>query len=170
MDIARMDPYSMLSRKAKVARQGTMLTNQVFCVSRDFVSAARLLWVCTLPYKAKNNSPDSGRRLALKSALWRGFYLFLFLHYYYYFVKWYVLFFCIRGNRQNFPYTNRANVHVKYSFKTQHGRILIDPAILAAIGHRCIEKMPGTRWSEATRAVTRNKITVQNNSSSLLFN
>ena len=39
--------------------------------------------------------------------------------------------------------TNRANVHtpyVKKSFKTQHGRIPIDPAILAAIGHRFIAK------------------------------
>ena len=34
--------------------------------------------------------------------------------------------------------TNQANVHtlhVKKSFKTKYGRIPIDPAILAAIGH-----------------------------------
>ena len=34
--------------------------------------------------------------------------------------------------------TNRTNIHnpyVKTSFKTQRGRIPIDPAILAAIGH-----------------------------------
>ena len=39
--------------------------------------------------------------------------------------------------------TNRANVHtpdVKKSFKTQHGRIPINPATLAAIGHRFIAK------------------------------
>ena len=37
--------------------------------------------------------------------------------------------------------TNQTNVHTRYpyvkmSFKTQHGRIPIDPAILAAFGHR----------------------------------
>ena len=39
--------------------------------------------------------------------------------------------------------TNRANVHTlceKKSFKTQHGSIPIDPASLAAIGHRFIAK------------------------------
>ena len=39
--------------------------------------------------------------------------------------------------------TNRANVHthyVKKLFKTQHGGIAIDPAILAAIGHRFIAR------------------------------
>ena len=39
--------------------------------------------------------------------------------------------------------TNRANIHypyVKKWFKTQHGIIPIDPAILAAIGHRFIAK------------------------------
>ena len=40
--------------------------------------------------------------------------------------------------------TNRANIHtlqyVKKSFKTQHGRIPINPAIFAAIGHRFITK------------------------------
>ena len=32
--------------------------------------------------------------------------------------------------------TNWANVHTKKSFKAQHGRISIDPAILAAIGQK----------------------------------
>ena len=40
--------------------------------------------------------------------------------------------------------TNRANVHTKIymkkSFKTQRGKIPIDPAILAAVGHRFIAK------------------------------
>ena len=50
--------------------------------------------------------------------------------------------------------------HVKKSFKAQHGRIPIDPAILAAVGHRFIAKkirkleMP-KRGSEATRTETR---------------
>ena len=60
---------------------------------------------------------------------------------------------CIHGywNQTKFPihksmvakrgHTNLANVHTpiwKKSFKTQHGRIPIDPVILAAIGHRFI--------------------------------
>ena len=40
----------------------------------------------------------------------------------------------------NFSYTKyggwRSYPYVKKSFKTQHGRIPIDPAILAAIGRR----------------------------------
>ena len=42
--------------------------------------------------------------------------------------------------------TNRANVHIPIGvkkslwFNAQHGRIPIDPAILAAIGHRFIAK------------------------------
>ena len=42
--------------------------------------------------------------------------------------------------------TDRANVHTplwKKSFKTQHGRIRIDPAILPAIGHRFIANKKG---------------------------
>ena len=38
---------------------------------------------------------------------------------------------------------NRANIYTPICeklFKTQHGRILIDPAILAPIGHRFIAK------------------------------
>ena len=34
----------------------------------------------------------------------------------------------------------RSYPYVKKLFKAQHGRILIDPAILAAIGHRFIAK------------------------------
>ena len=39
--------------------------------------------------------------------------------------------------------TNRENVHTpmwKEPFKTQHSRMSINPAILAAIGHRFMEK------------------------------
>ena len=78
---------------------------------------------------------------------------------------------CIRGDQISHiqsmvakrGLTNRANVHTsmsKKSFKTQHGRNPIDPAILAAIGHRFIAnkkkrqlKMP-THGSEATSAET----------------
>ena len=38
-----------------------------------------------------------------------------------------------KSGKRSYPY-------VKKSFKTQHGRIPIDPAILAAIGHRFIVK------------------------------
>ena len=77
--------------------------------------------------------------------------------------------------RPNFPYTKyggrerthesgkRSYPYVKKSFKTQHGRIPIDPAILPAIGHGFIAqkkkkklKMP-TSGSEATPAETRNR-------------
>ena len=56
--------------------------------------------------------------------------------------------------------TNRANLHTPMSFKAQHSRIPIDPAILAAIGHHFIAKkgklkMP-MRRSEAMCAETRN--------------
>ena len=56
------------------------------------------------------------------------------------------------GSSPNFPYikyeaerhctkSGKLSYHyVKKSFKTQHGRIPIDPAILAAVGHRFIEK------------------------------
>ena len=63
------------------------------------------------------------------------------------------------GTRPNFPYTKymyggyerphksgrRPYPYVKKSFKTQHGRIPIDPAILAAIGHRFIAKTKKTK-------------------------
>ena len=57
---------------------------------------------------------------------------------------------CIRGNQISHiqsmvakrGLTNQANAHTPYmwkkSFKAQQGRIPIDPAILAAIGHRFI--------------------------------
>ena len=55
----------------------------------------------------------------------------------------------------------RSYPYVKKSFKTQHGRIAIDPAILAAIGHRFIAnkkkrklKMRTRRLRPATRADT----------------
>ena len=65
--------------------------------------------------------------------------------------------------------TNRANVHIPIGvkkslwFNAQHGRIPIDPAILAAIGHRFIaKKNPKFKMlvhrSDATRADTRNRI------------
>ena len=56
--------------------------------------------------------------------------------------------------------TDRPNVHVKKSFKTPRGRIPIDPAILAAIGHRFIaqQKNMPTRGSEAAGEETRNWI------------
>ena len=58
--------------------------------------------------------------------------------------------------------TNRANVHtpcVNKSCKTQHGRISIDPAVLAAIGHRFIAKnnKNSRRGSGATRMETKNR-------------
>ena len=63
--------------------------------------------------------------------------------------------------------TNRANVsylYVKKSFKTQHGRIPVAPAILAAIGHRFIanklinkQTLKMLRGSEAMRVGTRNQ-------------
>ena len=54
--------------------------------------------------------------------------------------------YCIRGDqishRQSMVakrrLTNQANVHTPMSFKAQLGRIPIDPAVLAAIGHRFI--------------------------------
>ena len=52
----------------------------------------------------------------------------------------------------------RSHPYVKKSFKTQHGRIPIDPAILSAIGHRFIAqkkqktKNAGMRvWGNASR-------------------
>ena len=55
-------------------------------------------------------------------------------------------FFCQQGNTwyivyagTKFPIQKYGSCpYVKKSFKTQHGRILVDPAILAAIGHRFI--------------------------------
>ena len=72
---------------------------------------------------------------------------------------------CIRVivTRPNFPlykvWCLRVASQIWQMFKTQHGRIPIDPSILA--GHRFIAKkirlkMP-TCCSEATRAVTRNR-------------
>ena len=74
---------------------------------------------------------------------------------------------CIRGycNQTKFPIYKvwwlRVASQIGQMFKTQHGRIPIDPSILAAIGHRFIAtnirlKMP-TCCSEATRAETRNR-------------
>ena len=37
------------------------------------------------------------------------------------------------------------NIDLKKSFEIQHGRIAIDPAILAAIGHRFIAKKKKTK-------------------------
>ena len=45
--------------------------------------------------------------------------------------------------------------YVKKSFKTQHGRIPIDPAILAAIAHRFIaKKRENLKWRHAQRPET----------------
>ena len=74
----------------------------------------------------------------------------------------------------NFPYTKyggqamshksskRSYSYVKKLFKPQHGRIPIDPANLAAIGHRFIAKKKRklkmqTCGSEATHTETRNR-------------
>ena len=60
--------------------------------------------------------------------------------------------FAVIGTKLTFPYTKyggserpyksgkRSYPCVKKSFKTQHSRILINPAILATIGHRFIAK------------------------------
>ena len=64
-------------------------------------------------------------------------------------VKYVIHIYAVIGTRPNFPYTkyggkrsltNQANVHIPCVKKswTQRGRIPIDPAILAAIGHRFI--------------------------------
>ena len=49
--------------------------------------------------------------------------------------------------------TNQANIHtnsyVKKPFKTHHGRIPIDPAILVAIGHHFIAKKKKIKNSDA---------------------
>ena len=41
--------------------------------------------------------------------------------------------------------------HMKKSFKTQHGRIPIDPAILAAVGHHFIAKNKRQNKNAGTR-------------------
>ena len=56
--------------------------------------------------------------------------------------------------------TNRAYVHIpkwKKSFKTQHSRIPMDPAILAAIGRFIANLKILTHKSEAMGAETRNR-------------
>ena len=69
--------------------------------------------------------------------------------------------------RSNFPYTEydgqeRPHKSGKSRLKHSRAEFQIDPAILAAIGHRFIAKKPRklkmlTRRSEATRAETRNR-------------
>ena len=69
----------------------------------------------------------------------------------------FVNFILVIGTKPNVLYTkrgltNRENIHthyVKKSFKTQHGRIPIDPAILAAIGHRFIAKKNKNKNADA---------------------
>ena len=115
--------------------------------------------------------PVSGHRLASKLVRWRAFFSDIF--------------FCFANRKirdtlytwgPNFPLLYKVwwlrevsqigqtfiPLYVKKSFKAQHGRITIDPAILAAIGHRFHYsqkfklKMP-TCGSEATCAETRNR-------------
>ena len=58
----------------------------------------------------------------------------------------------------------RGKTVIPYDWETQHSRIPIDPAILAAIGHRFMGVGGGRklkmqmRWSEATRVETSNGI------------
>ena len=67
---------------------------------------------------------------------------------------------CIRGNQISHVQsmvakrglTNWANIHTPMwtkSFKAQHDRVPIDPAILAAIGHRFIAQKKIIKYSDA---------------------
>ena len=93
----------------------------------------------------RKKSPVSGHRSASKSVRWRAFFSAIF-----FLPAGKYVTHCIRGDQRSHiirsmvakrGLTNQANVHTtmwKKSFKAQHGRIPIDPAIFDAIGHRFV--------------------------------
>ena len=121
--------------------------------------STKMVSLCSKSLRQKK-SPVSVHRSASKPLRWRVFYFFIFL------ANREIRDTCIRRDQISHIQSmvakrgKRSYPYVKKLFKTQHGRNPIDPAILAAIGHRFIAKkeklkMP-IRESEVMRAETRN--------------
>ena len=79
-----------------------------------------------------------------------GNFVFIYSFFVWQSVKYVIHVYAVIRTRPNFPYasmvakrglTNPTNVHTPFvnkAFKAQCGRIIINPAVLAAIGHRII--------------------------------
>ena len=120
---------------------------------------------------SENNWSSVGFKIG--AFIWGPFFLIFFFQVFF--------FFCQQGNTRYIVYAGTKfpiykvwwlreasqirhtfiPFYVKMSFKAQHGRIPIDPAVLAGIGHRFLAKKKELkilmRGSEATRAETRNR-------------